>query len=43
VREGGGEVRTGPRADRILTDGWRVTAVVAADGATGRRKTFPRD
>jgi protoporphyrinogen oxidase len=31
VREMGGEIRTGCKVDRILTDGWRVTGVQAGE------------
>jgi protoporphyrinogen oxidase len=43
IREAGGEIRTGCRFERILTDGWRVRAVEAADSATGRTETFEGD
>jgi protoporphyrinogen oxidase len=42
VRDGGGEIVTGRRATRILTDGWRVTGVEAVD-ATGRTETYRGD
>jgi protoporphyrinogen oxidase len=42
VREGG-EIHTGYRVDRIITDGWRVTAVGATHSATGRSETFTGD
>jgi protoporphyrinogen oxidase len=43
VREMGGEIHTGWRAGRILTDGWRVKAVEAVHCATGRHETFEGD
>jgi protoporphyrinogen oxidase len=43
IQEKGGEIRTGYRAARIVTDGWRVTAVEATDSATGRTETFEGD
>ena len=43
VCERGGEIYTGHRAERILTDGWRVRAVSAACSATGQRRTFAGD
>jgi protoporphyrinogen oxidase len=43
IREAGGEIRTGYRFERVVTDGWRVRAVEAVDLATGRRETFEGD
>jgi protoporphyrinogen oxidase len=43
IREAGGEIRTGYRAGRVVTDGWRVRAVEAVDSATGRTETFEGD
>ena len=43
IKEKGGEIRTGWRFDRLLTDGWRVTALEATEIATGRRETFEGD
>jgi protoporphyrinogen oxidase len=43
IRESGGEIRTGYRFQRALTDGWRVRAVEAIDIATGRTETFEGD
>ena len=43
IREMGGEIRTGYRVDRILTDGFRVKAVEATCAATGARETFEGD
>jgi protoporphyrinogen oxidase len=43
VREMGGEIRTGCRFERIVTDGWQVRAVEVADLATGRRETIAGD
>jgi protoporphyrinogen oxidase len=42
VREGG-EIHTGYRVDRIITDGWRVKAVGATNTATGESETFTGD
>ena len=39
IREGGGEIHTGYRAQRIVTDGWRVKAVEAA-GPSGKTERF---
>ena len=43
VREMGGEILTGYRFERILTDGWRVTALEATNLATGRKEIFEGD
>jgi protoporphyrinogen oxidase len=43
VLEMGGEIHTGRKASRILTDGWRVKAVEAADSASGCLETFEGD
>jgi protoporphyrinogen oxidase len=43
IREAGGEIRTGYRFERAVTDGWRVRAVEAVDSATGRTETFEGD
>ncbi len=43
IREMGGEIRTGYRFERIITDGWRVRAFQATDAATGRTETFQGD
>jgi protoporphyrinogen oxidase len=43
VRELGGEIQCGWRADRIRTDGWRVTAIEAVSEETGERRTFAGD
>jgi protoporphyrinogen oxidase len=42
IREGGGEIRTGYRAQRIVTDGFRVQAVDAT-GPTGETERFEGD
>jgi len=42
VREGGGEIRMGYRAERILTEGWRVKALQAT-GPGGQSETFEGD
>ena len=42
IREGGGQIHTGYRAERIVTDGWRVTALEAT-GPTGETETFAGD
>ena len=39
IREMGGEIHTGCRVDRIITEGFRVKAIEASTG-TGRRETF---
>lgn len=43
VQKMGGEIRTGWRAERILTDGWRVTGVEVVNGVTGERQTLEGD
>ena len=43
IVEMGGEIHTGYRAERILTDGFRVTALDAANIATGQRETLQGD
>jgi protoporphyrinogen oxidase len=43
VREMGGEIRTGWRFEKMITDGWQVRAIEATDCATGRRETFEGD
>ena len=43
IREMGGEILTGCRAERIITDGWQVKALEAANSATGRKETFEGD
>jgi protoporphyrinogen oxidase len=43
IREMGGEIHMGYRADRIVTDGGRVTAIEATNCATGRGETFEGD
>ena len=43
IKEKGGEIRTGWRVERILTDGWHVKAVEAVESATGRKATFDGD
>jgi protoporphyrinogen oxidase len=40
IREMGGEIHTGCRADRVVTDGWSVKAVEATHSGSGRRETF---
>ncbi len=40
IKERGGEIRTGYRFERIITDGWQVRALQASDSATGRMETF---
>jgi len=39
----GGEIRTGYRFERIITDGWKVRALQAVDSATGQMETFQGD
>lgn len=43
IKEMGGEILTGYRVGRILTDGWRVKAVEACEAATGRTEIFAGD
>src|SRR5580693_2085189 len=40
IREKGGEIRTGYSVDRVITDGWKVTALDATNSATGKRERF---
>jgi protoporphyrinogen oxidase len=42
IREGGGEIHTGYRAERIVTDGWRVKSLQAT-GPTGQTESFAGD
>jgi protoporphyrinogen oxidase len=43
VREMGGEIHTGYRAERIITDGWQVRALEITNSATGQKETFEGD
>jgi protoporphyrinogen oxidase len=43
ITEKGGEIRTGYRVERIVTDGWRVAALEATNSATGRKEIFTGD
>ena len=43
IKEKGGEIRTGYRFERIISDGWQVRALQATDSATGRTETFQGD
>jgi protoporphyrinogen oxidase len=43
VKEMGGEIRTGYRFERMITDGWQVGAVEATHSETGRKETFQGD
>ncbi len=43
IVEMGGEIRTGYRFERMITDGWQVRALEATDSATGRTETFQGD
>ena len=43
VKELGGDIRTGYKVERILTDGWRVTGLEARNLATGQTETFTGD
>jgi protoporphyrinogen oxidase len=43
IREMGGEILTGYRVDRIVTDGWRVKALEATHSTTGRKEIFEGD
>ena len=42
IREGGGEIHLGYRAERIVTDGWGVKALEAT-GTTGKTESFEGD
>jgi protoporphyrinogen oxidase len=43
VKAQGGEIHCGWQAGRILTDGWRVTAIEAVSADSGERRTFEGD
>jgi protoporphyrinogen oxidase len=43
VREMGGEILTGWRAERIVTEGWTVRAVEAVHAGSGERQVFAGD
>jgi protoporphyrinogen oxidase len=43
VREKGGEIHTGCRADKICTDGWQVKSLEATNSATGEKEMFTGD
>ena len=43
IKQSGGEIHTGYRFERLLTDGWRVRGVQAVDSATGQLETFEGD
>jgi protoporphyrinogen oxidase len=43
IKEKGGEIRTGWRFDRMITDGWKVRALQATHTGTGRTETFEGD
>jgi protoporphyrinogen oxidase len=43
VSGNGGEILTGYRVERIVTDGWRITAVEARHAVTGRIESFAGD
>ncbi len=43
IEELGGEIRTGWKVERIVTDGWRVRAVEAVHSGTGARETVEGD
>src|SRR5271157_1640367 len=43
IKEKGGEILTGYRFERIITEGWQVRALQATDSATGRTETFHGD
>src|SRR5690242_13612917 len=43
IKAMGGEIHTDCRVERILTDGWRVKALEAANAATGEKEIFEGD
>jgi protoporphyrinogen oxidase len=43
IKDMGGEIRTGYRFDRLITDGWNVRALQATNTVTGSLETFPGD
>jgi protoporphyrinogen oxidase len=43
VKDHGGTIRTGWQVDRLLTDGFRITAAEAVNAETGERETIEAD
>lgn len=43
VKQSGGEIRTGTRVARLITEGWRVQAVETVDSATGHKEIIEGD
>jgi protoporphyrinogen oxidase len=43
IKDMGGEIHTGYRFDRLITDGWNVRALQATNTVTGSLETFPGD
>ena len=43
IKADGGEIRTGYRVERLITDGWRVKALEATDSVTGRKEILEGD
>lgn len=43
IKEMGGQIHTGYRFDRFLTDGWQVKALEATNSVTGHNETFTGD
>jgi protoporphyrinogen oxidase len=43
IRGKGGQILTGYRVERIVTEGWRVKAVEAIHSSTGKKETFVGD
>ena len=43
IKEKGGEIHTGYRFERVITDGWQVKALEATDSTTGQTQTFKGD
>jgi protoporphyrinogen oxidase len=43
IREKGGEIHTGCRAERLITDGWRVKALETSNSTGDRKETFEGD
>ncbi len=43
IRERGGEIRTGYSVERVISDGWKVTALDATNLVTGKKERFEGD
>ena len=43
IKELGGEIHTGYRAERVITDGWKVKALEVTNSSTGQKEILPGD